>query len=96
VAINLTHTGGNFVEEITAANIGFVMGSPQRERIMQVLGSKGALSSDRIAKIEHIPVPTVKRALEEMADRQIVSQRDGSWALTDMGKEVEKELKKRA
>lgn len=84
------------MEEMTSANIGYIMGNPQRERILQILGSKGSLSSERIAKIEHIPAPGVKRALEEMAERQIVSQGDGTWTLTEMGKEVEKEIKKRA
>ncbi len=84
------------MEEMIAANIGFIMGNPQRERILQVLGSKGSLSSERIAKIEHIPAPAVKRTLEEMAERQIVTQNAGAWTLTDMGKEVEKEIKKRA
>ncbi|HWQ19705.1 MAG TPA: transcriptional regulator [Methanotrichaceae archaeon] len=84
------------MEEMTSANIGYIMGSPQRERVLQILGSKGSLSSERIAKIEHIPAPGVKRILEEMSERQIVSQSAGAWTLTEMGKEVEREIKKRA
>ena len=82
--------------EDTDQNIGFIMGSNQRQRVLQVLGSKGALSSDKIAKIEHIPVPGIRKTLDELAARDIVSEKDGLWGLTDLGTELEKEMKKRA
>ncbi len=82
-------------EEITAG-IGFIMGNKQRERVVQVLGSKGSMPSEKIAKFEHIPLPGVKRVLEELAQKKIVSENGGIWGLTDLGMEIEKEMKKRA
>ncbi len=84
------------MEEGVAANIGFITGNKQRERIVQVIGSKGDMPSEKIAKFEHIPLQGVKKVLEELAQRQIVSEKDGSWGLTDLGVEIEKEMKKRA
>ncbi len=84
------------MEEDLASNVGFIMGNRQRERIVQVLGSKGGMPSEKIAKIERIPHPSVKRILEELAKRQIVAEKDGSWSLTETGTATEKEMKKRA
>ncbi len=84
------------MDENIGVSMGFIMGNKQRERVVQVLGSKGALSSDRIAKIEHIPAPGVKRILEELSQKQIVQENGGIWSLTSHGLEVEKEMKKRA
>ncbi len=82
--------------EDLAANMGFIMGNKQRERIVQILGSKGKMPEDRIAKVEHIPAPAVKKILAELAQRMIVSENDGIWSLTETGLEIEKEMKKRA
>jgi len=82
--------------EDLAANMGFIMGNKQRERIIQILGSKGKMAADRIAKVEHIPAPAVKKILAELGQRMIVSENDGVWSLTDAGLEIEKEMKKRA
>jgi predicted ArsR family transcriptional regulator len=64
--------------------------------VLQVLGSKGTLSADKIAKIEHIPVHGTKKTLEELAARNIVVEKEGIWGLTDLGIELEREMKKRA
>jgi predicted transcriptional regulator len=77
-------------------SIGFIMGNNQRQRVLQVLGSKGALSSEKVAKIEHIPVPRVEKTLEELASRNMVAKKEGLWSLTEGGEEIEKEMKKRA
>ncbi|VVB68417.1 Uncharacterised protein [uncultured archaeon] len=82
--------------EDLAANMGFIMGNKQRERIVQILGSKGKMAADRIAKVEHIPAPAVKKILAELGQRMIVSENDGIWSLTETGLEIEKEMKKRA
>ena len=84
------------MEEDLASNVGFIMGNRQRERIVQVLGSKGKMPSEKIAKVEHIPLPTVKRILEELAKRNIVAENEGIWSLTDAGLTIEREMKKRA
>ncbi len=78
-----------------AGNMGFIMGNKQRERIVQVLGSKGKMAADRIAKVEHIPAPSVKKILAELAQRKIVSGEGDVWSLTEEGLEIEKEMKKR-
>jgi predicted methyltransferase len=84
------------MEEDIASNVGFIMGNKQRERIVQVLGSKGKMPSEKIAKFEHIPLPAVKRILGELAERKIVAENEGIWSLTDAGISIEKEMKKRA
>ena len=81
--------------EDTDQNVGFIMGSNQRQRVLQVLGSKGALSADKIGKIDHIPVPGIRKTLEELAAKNIVAEKEDFWSLTDLGIELEKEMKKR-
>jgi Mn-dependent DtxR family transcriptional regulator len=82
--------------EDLAGNMGFVMGNKQRERVIQILGSKGNMAAEKIAKVEHIPAPSVKKILAEMAEKAIVNENDGVWSLTEAGKDIEKEMKKRA
>ena len=77
------------------AIVGFIMGNKQRERVVQILGSKGKMDSDRVAKFAHIPAPSVKKILAEMAERDMVREEDGIWGLTETGAEIEKEMKKR-
>ncbi|HSD58193.1 MAG TPA: transcriptional regulator [Methanotrichaceae archaeon] len=84
------------MEEDLASNVGFIMGNKQRERIVQVLGSKGKMAAEKVAKVEHIPLPSVKRILEELAKRNIVAENEGVWSLTDAGLTIEREMKKRA
>lgn len=81
--------------EDLAGNMGFIMGNIQRERVVQVLGSKGSMAAEKIAKVEHIPAPSVKRILAELAQKAIVAENDGAWCLTEAGREIEKEMKKR-
>jgi predicted transcriptional regulator len=84
------------MEEDLASNVGFIMANKQRERIVQVLGSKGEMPSEKIAKFEHITLPSVKKILDELAKRQIVAEKGGSWSLTETGITIEREMKKRA
>jgi Mn-dependent DtxR family transcriptional regulator len=79
-----------------AGNMGFIMGNKHRERVVQVLGSKGKLSAEKVAKFEHIPAPSVKKILADMAERSLVFENDGIWCLTEAGQEIEREMKKRA
>jgi predicted methyltransferase len=81
--------------EDLASNMGFIMGNKHRERVVQVLGSKGKLSAEKVAKFERIPAPSVKKILDEMAQRSLVFENDGIWCLTEAGQEIEKEMKKR-
>jgi Mn-dependent DtxR family transcriptional regulator len=71
------------------------MGNKQRERVIQILGSKGKMAADKVAKVDHIPAPTVAKILAEMAEKNLVAENDGEWSLTEKGQEIEKEMKKR-
>ncbi len=77
-------------------NIGFILGNAQRERVLRVLGSKGKMATERIAKVEHIPLVAAKRILGELADKGFIAEEGGVWNLTATGLEVDKELKKRS
>ena len=76
-------------------NMGFIMGNKQRERVIQILGSKGKMAADKVAKVDHIPASTVAKILAEMAEKNLVAENDGEWSLTESGQEIEKEMKKR-
>jgi predicted transcriptional regulator len=76
--------------------MGFIMGNKHRERVVQVLGSKGKLSAEKVAKFEHIPAISVKKILADMAERSLVFENDGIWCLTEAGQEIVSEMKKRA
>ena len=76
-------------------NMGFIMGNKQRERVIQILGSKGKMAADKVTKVDHIPAPTVAKILAEMAEKNLVAENDGEWSLTEKGQEIEKEMKKR-
>jgi predicted transcriptional regulator len=82
--------------EDLASNMGFIMGTKHRERVVQILGSKGKLSAEKVAKFEHIPATSVKKILDDMAQRSLVFENEGIWCLTEAGQEIEKEMKKRA
>jgi predicted methyltransferase len=84
------------MEDDLASNMGFISGNRQRERVVQVLGSKGSLPAEKVAKFERIPLPAVKKILGEMGDRGIVAENDDIWGLTKAGQDLEKELKKRS
>jgi Mn-dependent DtxR family transcriptional regulator len=79
-----------------AGNMGFIMGNKHRERVVQVLGSKGKLTAEKVAKFEHIPAPSVRKILGEMAERGLVFENNDTWCLTEAGEEIEREMKKRA
>ncbi|MHC1631752.1 MAG: MarR family transcriptional regulator [Methanotrichaceae archaeon] len=76
--------------------IGFVLGSKQREKVMNILEARGSMTSDKVAKVGHLTKPAVKRTLKNMADKGLISEIKNAWSLTDLGVEVLKELKKRA
>jgi predicted transcriptional regulator len=82
--------------EDLASNMAFIMGTKHRERVVQVLGSKGKLSAEKVAKFEHIPATSVKKILADMAERSLVFENDGIWCLTEAGQEIVSEMKKRA
>ncbi|HII07735.1 MAG TPA: MarR family transcriptional regulator [Methanotrichaceae archaeon] len=76
--------------------IGFVMGNKQRIRVMEVIESKGPQPATKIAKFSHLTAPAVGRVLEEVSEKGLIKEAEGAWDFTDLGIEVQKELKKRA
>jgi len=76
--------------------MGFVMGNKQRIRVMEVIESKGPQSAAKIAKFSHLTAPVTGRVLEEVAGKGLIKENDGVWNFTDLGIEIQKELKKRA
>lgn len=76
--------------------IGYVHGNKQRERVIQVLGSKGPMAADKIAKVERIPPAGARKVMQELADKGLITQDGDVWKLTDLGVDVEKEMKRRA
>jgi len=75
--------------------IGFVLGNRQRERIIQVLASKGPMADDKLGKINRIPAAGVKKVLQELEEKGLLAQDGDLWQLTALGTEVEKEMKRR-
>lgn len=75
--------------------IGFVLGDRHRERVVQVLISRGAMSAEKMAKIERIPLQGVKRVLQDLAEKDIVAEGGGSWGLTQKGEEAAKEIRRK-
>lgn len=76
--------------------MGFVLGNSQRERVIQVLGSKGPMSAEKIAKLERITPPAMKRVLQDLGERGLIEESDGAWRLTEKGVEIERELRRRS
>lgn len=75
--------------------MGFIMGNKQRERVVQVLGSRGKMSAEKVAKVGRIPAPMATKILAEMSEKNLVMEETGVWYLTETGQEIEKEMKKR-
>ncbi|MCX8207166.1 MAG: transcriptional regulator [Methanothrix sp.] len=76
--------------------MGFVLGNSQRERVIQVLGSKGPMSTEKIAKIERITPPAIRKVLQDLSERGLIEEADDAWRLTDKGVELERELRRRS
>jgi len=76
--------------------IGYVLGNRQRERVMGILGSRGAIAQEKIAKLERIPAPAVSRVLQELLEKGLVSREGEAWKLSETGVQVEKEMKRRS
>jgi len=76
--------------------MGFVLGNKHRGRVIEVLGSKGPMSADKIAKIERITPPAIRKVLQDLDERGLIEELDGAWRLTERGVELERELKRRS
>jgi Fic family protein len=75
--------------------IGFVLGNRNREKILQVLISRGSMTAVKIAKLEHMPEITVNRILKELSERELLAVKGDLWGPTELGSDVSKELRRR-
>jgi len=70
--------------------IGFIAGNAKREKIMALLGSKGAQDGAAIAKMAHIV--GADKILDELAQKGLITSRGGKYALTETGVQVERRM----
>jgi predicted transcriptional regulator len=76
------------VEEI----MGFVTGNTNRQKLLEMLGSKGELETSRIAKNMHLAQPSVKRLVEELMEKELVVENEGKCSLTELGTTIERKV----
>lgn len=70
--------------------IGFVAGNAKREKIMALLESKGAQGGAAIARMAHIV--GADKILDELAEKGLIINRGGKYALTETGLQVERRM----
>ncbi|MDD2440163.1 MAG: transcriptional regulator [Methanosarcinaceae archaeon] len=70
--------------------IGFVNGNNLRQKVLALLASKGEMEGKRIAKILHIASPSMEKTLGELQEKELISEQEGKFVLTDTGEKVEK------
>ena len=75
--------------------IGFVLGNKQREKVIQVLEARGSMTSRKMAKLGRLSDSSVERVLKEMEEKGLVKDENDNWSLTEMGAQVQKEMKRR-
>lgn len=75
--------------------IGFVLGNKQREKVIQVLEARGSMTSRKMAKLGRLSDSSVERVLKEMEEKGLVKDGNDNWSLTEMGAQVQKEMKRR-
>ncbi|MCQ6961748.1 winged helix-turn-helix domain-containing protein [Methanolobus chelungpuianus] len=73
--------------------IGFVTGNKNRQKLLSLLGSKHELDVDRLAKNMHIASPSVKKIIDELLEKGLIKQDNGSYSLTELGDAVEKRVR---
>jgi predicted transcriptional regulator len=76
------------VEEI----MGFVTGNTNRQKLLEMLGSKGELETSRIAKNMHLAQPSVKRLVEELIEKELVVENESKCSLTELGTTIERKV----
>jgi len=68
--------------------IGFVNGSVNRRKILEILQSKGPTESQRIAKIARLIPSATAKILEELEANGLVQQNGTKTELTEEGKVI--------
>lgn len=72
--------------------LGFVTGNNNRQKLLQLLGSKGSMETERIGKTMHVVRPSVDKTLDELLERGLIEKQGNSYQLTETGTYVEREL----
>ena len=75
--------------------IGFVLGNKQREKVIQILEARGSMTSRKMAKLGRLSESSVERVLKEMEEKGLVKDENDNWSLTEMGAQIQKEMKRR-
>jgi len=70
--------------------IGFVNGNNLRQKVLALLASKGEMDGKRLAKTLHIAYPSVEKTLGELQEKELVSEQEGKFTLTDTGEKIQK------
>jgi len=73
--------------------IGFISSNDKRDRILGILGHQGTLDRELIAKRARMIPLTAGKILEELREKGLVEEKDGSFSLTETGTEVENKMK---
>jgi predicted transcriptional regulator len=72
-------------------DIQFILKDKFRLAVLEELSS-GEMSSDRIAKRNHLPAPGVERAIRELRAEEVIGGTEAELYLTDTGKEMLKQI----
>ncbi|ODV50044.1 winged helix-turn-helix protein [Methanohalophilus euhalobius] len=72
--------------------MGFVTGNTNRQKLLEMLASKGELETSRIAKNMHLAQPSVKRLVEELMEKELVVENEGKCSLTELGTTIERKV----
>ena len=65
---------------------GFVNGSVNRRKILEILESKGETDTARISKIARLIPSATAQILEDLSSRNLVQKNGDKYSLTDDGK----------
>lgn len=68
--------------------IGFVNGSVNRRKILEILLSKGANDAQRVAKIARLIPSATEQILRDLESKGLVQKNGEKFELTDQGKAV--------
>lgn len=72
--------------------IGFVTGNSNRQKLLELLGSKNNLNGERIAKNMHIARPVTDKILEELVGKELIAKEGELYQLTELGTAVERRI----
>ena len=72
--------------------IGFVTGNSNRQKLLELLGSKNKIDGERISKTMHIARPVTDKILEELVGKELIAKEGELYQLTELGTTVERRI----